>query len=187
MATSEVIPKNWTQEAYIKAYKFAAEAHQDQKFPGTEISYIMHLSFVSMELIAALAVESECNGDLAIQCAILHDTIEDTDVTFEQIKTEFGLSIADGVLALTKDSSIEKSLQMSDSLKRIKQQPQEVWMVKLADRITNLQAPPHYWKRDKIAKYREEAIIIYEALKTASPFLASRLYNRIDNYQVFVE
>ncbi|MBD2195218.1 MULTISPECIES: HD domain-containing protein [Calothrix] len=177
--------QNWSQETYIKAYKFAAQAHQGQKIPGSEIPYIMHLSFVSMEVIAALNENKEYDGNLAIQCAILHDTIEDTNITYEQIKTEFGAAVANGVLALTKDKSLDKHLQMADSLQRIQQQPQEIWMVKLADRISNLQPPPYYWTREKITKYREEAIQIHDALKDASNFLASRLANKIENYQSF--
>jgi (p)ppGpp synthase/HD superfamily hydrolase len=161
METYQLSLQNWSQESYIKAYKFAAHAHRKQKFPGTNISYIMHLSFVSMEIIAALSAEKEHDGNLAMQCAILHDTIEDTDTTFEQIKTEFSESVANGVLALTKDNSLEKHLQMADSLRRIKEQPPEIWMVKLADRISNLQSPPDYWKQDKIIRYREEGIQIY--------------------------
>ncbi|NJL64535.1 MAG: bifunctional (p)ppGpp synthetase/guanosine-3',5'-bis(diphosphate) 3'-pyrophosphohydrolase [Methylacidiphilales bacterium] len=176
------MPNNWSQESYIKAYKFGAHAHQGQKFPGTNISYIMHLSFVSMEIIAALNIETKRDGNLALQCAILHDTIEDTDTTFEQLENKFGTKVANGVLALSKDNSLDKHEQMSDSLRRIKEQPQEIWMVKLADRITNLQAPPDYWKEDKIVRYREEAIVIYEALKDASPFLAARLAGKIDDY-----
>ena len=67
----------WTQEQYLKAYRFAAEVHNGQKFPGTEFPYIMHLSFVCMEIIAALTHEPERDGNLAIQCALLHDVIED--------------------------------------------------------------------------------------------------------------
>jgi (p)ppGpp synthase/HD superfamily hydrolase len=177
---------NWSQDTYIKAYKFTANAHHRQKIPGTEIPYIQHLSFVSMEIIAALNVEKERDGNLAVQCAILHDTIEDTNITFEQIKSEFGEDVASGVLALTKDDSLPKEVRMSDSLRRIKVQPQEVWMVKLADRITNLQPPPQHWNQEKIIRYREEAIVIYEALKEASPFLASRLADKIKGYKTFI-
>ncbi|MFN6512947.1 MAG: HD domain-containing protein [Nostoc sp. CreGUA01] len=179
--------QNWSQESYLKAFKKAAQAHQGQKMPGSEIPYIMHLSFVSMEVIAALNVETERDGNLAITCAILHDVIEDTVTNFEQIKTEFGEAIANGILALTKDNSLEKHLQMADSLRRIKKQPPEIWMVKLADRISNFQAPPHYWNQDKIIQYREEGIQIYEALKDASPFLASRLANKIEDYKAFIK
>ncbi len=181
------MPNNWSQESYIKAYQFAAHAHQGQKFPGTNISYIMHLSFVSMEVIAALSAESYHDGNLALQCAILHDTIEDTKTTFEKIQTKFGEAVANGVLALTKDNSRLKHLQMSDSLRKIKQEPPEIWMVKLADRISNLQALPHYWNQDKIIRYREEGIEIYEALQNASPFLASRLATKIEDYKAFIK
>ncbi len=187
MENSQLKQKNWSQESYIKAYQFAAQAHQGQEFPGSKIPYIMHLSFVSMEVIAALNVEKEYDGDLAIQCALLHDTIEDTDTTFEQINTDFGEAVAKGVLALTKDNTIVKHLQMEDSLTRIKQEPKEIWMVKLADRISNLQAPPHYWTQDRIIQYREESVQIYEALKDASPFLASRLAGKIEDYKVFIK
>ena len=47
------MPTPWSQNAYIEAYRFAAEAHVGQLHPGTEISYLMHLGFVSMELLAA--------------------------------------------------------------------------------------------------------------------------------------
>ncbi|AKG20304.1 HD domain-containing protein [Calothrix sp. 336/3] len=177
-----MIKPNWSQEAYIQAYKFAAKAHNGQKIPGSEMPYIMHLSLVTMEVIAALAVETERDGNLAIQSAILHDTIEDTEIDFEDICQEFGENVAQGVLALTKNNSLEKHLQMPDCLGRIQQQPPEIWMVKLADRITNLQAPPHYWTEDKIARYREEGILIYETLKDASDFLARRLSRKIDEY-----
>jgi (p)ppGpp synthase/HD superfamily hydrolase len=54
---------------------------------------------------------------------------------------------------------------MLDSLKRIKIQPKEIWMVKLADQITNLQPAPYYWTEKNVQAYRPESIEIYEALK----------------------
>lgn len=181
------MPSYWSQDCYIKAYKFAAQAHQGQKFPGTDLPYIMHLSFVCMEVIAALNVESDRDGNLAIQCALLHDAIEDTDITYQQIEAEFGEAVAKGVLALTKDLTLEKHLQMENSLERIKQQPAEISMVKLADRISNLQSPPSYWTKDKIRSYREEGIYIYNTLKDASKFLGDRLYEKIESYHVYLE
>ena len=176
---------NWSQETYIRAYRFAAEAHLGQKYPGTELPYLLHVGLVCMEILAALYVERECDGDLALQCALLHDTIEDTAVTYEQVRDEFGLAVADGVLALTKNETLEKSLQMGDSLRRIQAQPREIGMVKLADRITNLQQPPRYWMADKIARYHREAQQIYDALHATGPFLAARLAQKIADYQQF--
>jgi (p)ppGpp synthase/HD superfamily hydrolase len=145
----------------------------------------MHLSFVAMEVMAALNEDPERDGNLAIQCALLHDVIEDTDMTYEAVKAEFGKQVAQGVLALTKDTTLEKPLQMPDSLRRIRQQPPEIWMVKLADRISNLAPPPYYWTKVKIRGYREEAIEIQTALHKASRLLAERLQEKIEAYKAY--
>ncbi|MEM7333626.1 MAG: HD domain-containing protein [Chloroflexota bacterium] len=177
---------NWSQDSYLEAYRFAAEAHQGQQYPGTTISYIMHLSFVSMEVLAALANHSEMDGDLAVKCALLHDVLEDTAVSADTLEATFGTDVFNGVAALTKDKDLPKKASMADSLARIQQQPKEVWIVKLADRISNLSRPPQHWNREKIAAYRQEAIQIYDALHEASDFLAKRLNERIEAYQQYV-
>ncbi|MBE9033071.1 bifunctional (p)ppGpp synthetase/guanosine-3',5'-bis(diphosphate) 3'-pyrophosphohydrolase [filamentous cyanobacterium LEGE 11480] len=173
----------WTQADYIKAYRFAAERHNGQKYPGTDLPYITHLSFVCMEVIAALRVSQVESETVAIQCALLHDVIEDTATTYAEVKQEFGAEVANGVMALTKSAALDKPLQMPDSLRRLKQQPAAVQMVKLADRISNLQAPPAHWTTAKMTAYREEAIVIHAALKGANRYLADRLQQKITDYQ----
>ena len=74
---------NWSQENYLRAYRFAAEAHKGQEYPGTDLPYLMHISFVSMEIIAAINHGKDCDGDLAVQCAVLHDVIEDIEKTYD--------------------------------------------------------------------------------------------------------
>lgn len=174
----------WQQDKYIKAYRFAAEKHKGQLFPGTEWSYVVHLSMVSMEIIASLNYSPDVNGDLAVQAAILHDTIEDTDTTYEELRSKFSQKIANGVLSLTKDKSIEKQGRMIDSLKRIKMQSKEIWMVKLADRITNLQPPPECWNNEKREKYFLQSQVIYDELKGASEYLSERLKEKIQTYKI---
>jgi (p)ppGpp synthase/HD superfamily hydrolase len=175
---------DWDRELYIKACLFAAQAHRGQLYPGTDLPYLLHLNLVSMEIIAALSAEPGHDGNLAVQCALLHDTIEDTDTSDQQIQSLFGVRVADGVKALSKNPALDKSQQLVDSLHRIEQQPIAVWMVKLADRITNLQSPPPHWSIAKIHRYRDEAIEIHTALKAASPFLALRLAEKIQNYPI---
>ena len=177
---------NWSQEKYIEAYRFAAEKHKGQLFPGTDWSYVVHLSMVSMEIIASLNYESDLNGDLAVQAAILHDTIEDTNTTYEEVQSKFGQKIVNGVLSLTKDKSVEKTERMIDNLNRIKMQPKEIWMVKLADRITNLQPPPSHWDNDKKINYLKEAQLINDELKDGSEYLSKRLGGKILDYQAFI-
>lgn len=172
----------WSQEGYIKALLFAANAHNSQKVPGTELPYLTHLTMVSMEVMAVLAVEDVLDGNLAIQCALLHDVLEDTTVEYERLKDTFGEAVANGVQALTKNDNLPKDDKMADSLARIRQQPREVWVVKLADRITNLQPPPKHWTIEKMQSYQQEARQIYEALHEGSPALAERLKQKIEEY-----
>ena len=141
---------------------------------------------MSMEIIACLDIEKDHDGVLAVQCALLHDVIEDTDITHAKIEKAFGEGIAQGVLALTKDASIAKEHRMQDSLQRIKQQPHEVWMVKLADRITNLAPPPHYWDKEKKVRYMEESIEIHKTLYEASKYLSQRLATKIIEYKMYL-
>ncbi|AFY94583.1 HD domain-containing protein [Chamaesiphon minutus] len=173
---------DWNRDLYIKACRFAAQAHLGQLIPSSDLPYLLHLNLVSMEIIAALGVEAGHDGDLAVQCALLHDTIEDTDTSYDTIATIFGTRVAEGVAALSKNPELDKSQQLLDSLHRIERQPREIWMVKLADRITNLQPPPIHWDVAKIRRYREEAIEIHTHLQSASPFLASRLAQKIEQY-----
>ena len=99
-------------------------------------------------------------------------------------------AVADGVMALTIDETIgldlgkfeRRWLQMEDYLRRIKQQPHEIWMVKMADRITNLQPPPEHWTDRMIERYREGAELIYRELAPASGYLGERLRVKIDRY-----
>lgn len=177
----------WSQDTYMRAYIFAAHAHLGQRVPGTEISYLMHLSIVSMEVIAALREEPGRDQDLAVQCALLHDVIEDTDITRDQVAAAFGEAVAEGVSALTKSDAIPKQDRMADSLARIARQPPEIGMVKLADRICNLQPPPAHWPRDKRVAYRAEAGQILQALGPASPYLAARLQHKIDAYGAYLD
>ncbi len=174
------------QDSYQKAIKFAGEKHKNQKVTGTEINYLLHLSNVAMEILVASNNES-FDTEFAVQIALLHDTIEDTDTTFEEIKEEFGERIACGVLALTKDKKIAgKDEGMIDSLNRINQLSKEVGMVKLADRITNLQQPPKTWNAEKIRKYLEMAKIINKMLSDKSYYLNTRLNQKIIEYQTYL-
>ncbi len=182
---------NWSQDVFVKAWDFATLAHHGQTYggpiEGQQFDYINHIGSVAIELIWALNNTPDVDGNLAIQCALLHDTIEDTHVTYEEVLSVFGEDVAKGVLALTKNESLPtKHEQMLDSLQRIKKQPVEVWMVKLADRITNLSAPPFYWAKEKKINYREEALFIHAELHLANSFLSERLISRIDSYQNYI-
>lgn len=175
----------YTPDRYVAALEFAATRHADQLVPGTKFPYLVHVTSVTCELIAALGPEHD--ADLAVQCALLHDTIEDTRTSYDDVATAFGKAVADGVQALSKDPALPKEAAMADSLRRIKLQPREVWMVKLADRITNLSEPPAYWTADKRRRYRAEALVIADALGGANAILDNRIRARAAAYDTYID
>jgi len=172
----------WSQDRYVEAARFAAEAHRSQTLFDSGLPYLLHVTTVTTEVMAAIAIEPVADPDLAVLCALLHDTIEDCGVTVATLEAQFGPAVAAGVLALSKDPALPRDQAMPDSLRRIQLQPREVWLVKLADRITNLQPPPTRWQAPKIAAYRAEATMIVEALGAASPYLEGRLRSKIAAY-----
>ncbi len=175
------------QSKYQKALKFAAKKHADknQLIPGTNLPYAVHISNVAMEILVAGTKTDKFDLEFAIQVALLHDVLEDTDATFDEINDEFGIEVAEAVLALTKNSKLSKEAKMLDSLNRIKKLSTEVWSVKLADRITNMQIPPGNWSLEKKIEYQEQAVLIYNSLKEGNKYLGDRLWEKIKEYSQY--
>jgi len=179
----------FSQEIYLKALNYAAKAHGKQKTPKG-YPYVTHVTSVAMEVIHACEKSGldEEKSNLAIICALLHDTIEDTDITYDELYTDFSPEVADGVEALTKDKTLEtKKLQMQNSLEKLLNQPYEVQMVKLADRITNLSKPPKHWNNEKKKKYLDEANLILSCLKNSNIHLSLRLEEKIKDYEKYMD
>ncbi|WP_299577493.1 HD domain-containing protein [uncultured Sunxiuqinia sp.] len=171
------------QKIYQNTIKFAGEKHADQKIPGSQASYIVHISNVAMEILMAYQATPNFDIQLAVQIALLHDILEDTNTSLQELEEHFGAKIAEACLALSKNKAItDKSERMNDSLKRIRLLDKEVGMVKLADRITNLQPPPKHWSMEKVHNYKNEARVIFEALNHCNEYLASRLISSIKAY-----
>ncbi|MAD42873.1 MAG: phosphohydrolase [Arcobacter sp.] len=176
------------QEKYIKALEYAAIAHGEQKTPKG-LPYIVHITSVTMEVINACEKSKleEEKANLAISCALLHDVIEDTNTTYDDLYVDFSEAIANGVEALSKDKNLEsKQEQMKKSIEMLLEQPYEVQMVKLADRITNLSTPPEHWDNNKRQAYLKEASFIYSCLKNSNIYLSKRLEEKIEDYKKFI-
>lgn len=190
----------FSPDLYHRALRFAAQAHGEQRLPGPPLPYVVHLTGVAMEVMAAALAPpaAETAGappfplQLAALCALLHDTVEDTEVTSAAVEREFGPAVASIVSALSKDPRLPKAERMGDSLRRIAALPGELAraaaIVKLADRITNLQPPPAHWPGEKRAAYQAEARLILAELGPLCrwPQLAQRLDEKIQAYSEFL-
>lgn len=175
-------------DRFSRALEFAARSHAGQKVPGSELPYVVHVMKVAMEVVAAARDDATLDHDFAVTCALLHDTVEDAGSreqaaeTARAIRTTFGPRVIGGVEALTKCEDLPKPERMLDSLRRIQEQPREVWLVKLADRITNLEPPPEYWPVSKRRGYLAEGELILQELGSASQRLRARLEQKLKAY-----
>lgn len=181
----------WSINELQKTWQLVSRLHDGQKYGGPQegekIEYINHIGSVTFEVLKAIEETPGMQAGLAVKCALLHDSIEDTPYSYKEVQELFGAEVADGVMALTKNDSLEgKGAKMMDSLARIKQQPKEVWAVKMADRICNLYAPPYYWDNRKKRDYIAEARLILEELKDGNAYLAKRLEEKIEAYREFI-
>ncbi|MFK7961836.1 MAG: HD domain-containing protein [Phycisphaerales bacterium] len=169
-------PARWDADLVLAAAEFAAAAHAGQTMKRHNFPYLLHVTSVAFETAGAIAADPSLDGTLAMACAMLHDVVEDTDRSADDIATTFSPAIAAGVQALTKRSDVPKPEAMRDSLDRLLQQPASVQAVKLADRIVNLQSPPPTWSTERCMAYAAEGELIGRTLGAACPFLADRLH-----------
>lgn len=120
-----------------KAYQIAADAHEGQKRLSGE-PYIMHPLSVAL-ILASLGMD-----EASIVAAILHDTVEDTSLTNEEVKKEFGETIAelvDGVTKIGKIPLATKEEQQAENIRKMliaMSRDIRVIIIKLADRIHNM-------------------------------------------------
>lgn len=116
------------------AIYFAAVKHQNQKRKGTEIPYIVH----PMEVMQIL-IENRCSEDVII-AGILHDTLEDTDTTPEEIEKEFGRDILNLVKTESEDKSKTWKERKQHTIDCLKTDTLETKLVCCADKLSNIRS-----------------------------------------------
>jgi guanosine-3',5'-bis(diphosphate) 3'-pyrophosphohydrolase len=144
------------------AFEMAAEAHKTMRRKSGE-PYILHPLAV-----AKICVEEIGLGVRSTICALLHDTVEDTDVTLQDITREFGSEIAKIVDGLTKISTVmdSNSSQQAENFKKILltlTDDPRVILIKLADRLHNMRTMDSM-KREKQLKISSETVYVYAPL-----------------------
>jgi guanosine-3',5'-bis(diphosphate) 3'-pyrophosphohydrolase len=145
-----------------KAFDMALESHKDMRRKSGE-PYIYHPIAV-----AQIAAEEIGLGTTSIVCALLHDVVEDTDVTLDDIEQEFGKKVAKIIDGLTKISGVfdtNSSLQAENFRKMLLTLADDVRviLIKLADRLHNMRTM-EFMPRDKQLKLSSETVYLYAPL-----------------------
>ena len=150
------------KELIRTAFEMAAEAHKTMRRKSGE-PYILHPLAV-----ARICVEEIGLGVRSTICALLHDTVEDTDISLEDVERAFGTEIARIVDGLTKISNVidVNASQQAENFKKILltlTDDPRVILIKLADRLHNMRTLDSM-KREKQLKISSETVYVYAPL-----------------------
>src|SRR5215207_4001739 len=154
--------KKGDKEMVRHAFEMAADAHKTMRRKSGE-PYILHPIAVAM-----ICVEEIGLGVRSTICALLHDTVEDTDVTLEDVQREFGHEITRIVDGLTKISNVidTNTSQQAENFKKILltlTDDPRVILIKLADRLHNMRTLDSM-KHEKQLKVSSETVYVYAPL-----------------------
>ena len=118
----------------LKAISFAARSHRHQLRKDKETPYVSHVFRVCLILRDVFGIADR----RAMTAAVLHDTIEDTNVDFDDLADEFDKEIAQWVSLLSKDKRRDEDAREAEYCERLRQAPWQVQACKLADMFDNL-------------------------------------------------
>jgi len=138
----------------VKALNFAAYKHTDQRRKGERAEpYVNHLA----EVADLIVTHTGGTNTEAVVAGLLHDTVEDTETTREELVREFGENIADIVMECTDDKSLPKADRKRLQVEHAPHKSDNAKIVKMADKISNLRAilhsPPPDWTLDRKREY----------------------------------
>ena len=153
------------QALLLEAVAFAADKHRNQRRKDAEASpYINH------PIALASLLKREGVDDVAVLCAaLLHDTIEDTNTTADELRVLFGEMITSVVLEVTDDKNLEKTERKRLQVANAHMLSERAKLVKLADKICNVYdmvaAPPADWSLSRKREYLEWAKDVVDRLR----------------------
>jgi guanosine-3',5'-bis(diphosphate) 3'-pyrophosphohydrolase len=146
----------------LRAIDFAARKHRDQSRKGKEASpYINHPISVSL----LLAEVGNVTDPEVLSAAILHDTLEDTATTPEELKAVFGTRICKLVQEVTDDKQLPKTKRKALQIEHAAQLSPDAVLIKLGDKISNVldvtHSPPSHWDLQRRKEYLDwaEAVV----------------------------
>ena len=151
----------------FKALAFSAEKHTKQRRKDIDKTpYINHPISLANILAKRWVIDEN-----VLCAAILHDTIEDTETTVEELQEHFGEKITSIVLEVTDDKSLEKSVRKQKQVEHAASISHEAKLVKLADKIANItdiiNTPPVDWSSDRKKDYFDWAKAVVDNLRGA--------------------
>ena len=150
----------------FKALTFAANRHRNQRRKDVDSSpYINH----PISLVNILCNEAHVTDVVTICGALLHDTVEDTETTAEELEREFSGEIRDIVMDVTDDQNLRKEQRKQAQIDHATEISDRAKLVKLADKISNmrdvLDNPPADWSLQRRQAYFDWSLQVINQLR----------------------
>lgn len=163
----------------LEAISFAATKHKDQRRKGANAEpYINHPIAVA-KLITDVGIVYDVD---ILQAAILHDTIEDTETTQEELLRSFGKAVTDYVIEMTDDKSLPKAERKLLQIVNAPHKSKGAKLIKLCDKICNvtdiMNNPPTHWSLERRKEYYDWAEQVVTALDCENSVLVRLFENR---------
>jgi (p)ppGpp synthase/HD superfamily hydrolase len=167
-------------QTVLEAAQFAAERHAFQRRKGSAAEpYVNHVIEVA-HLVSMALNEPDANVIIA---ALLHDTIEDTATTREELEQRFGDDVAALVIELTDNKSLPKQERKRLQIESAPSKSERAQLIKLADKISNLRSlrisPPADWDAQRKREYINWARQVVNGLSAPNALLKAEFENAV--------
>jgi guanosine-3',5'-bis(diphosphate) 3'-pyrophosphohydrolase len=170
----------------IAAASFAADKHRDQRRKDVDATpYINHPLAV-----ANILIEAGVEDATILAAAILHDTIEDTDTTADELSEHFGERVCGLVLEVTDDKSLDKLERKRLQVVKAATKSADARMIKIADKIANLRdfkSPPLGWSEARIGAYIQFSEMVARGCAGANDVLDQLIRECLDGLSIAAE
>jgi (p)ppGpp synthase/HD superfamily hydrolase len=167
--------------AILKALHFAADKHRDQRRKDVGASpYINH----PIEVAELLARVGGVTDLVTLQGALLHDTIEDTNTSPEELEREFGAEVRRVVEEVTDDQNLPKADRKRLQIAHAPHISERARLIKLADKISNVRSvthtPPAKWPLQRRQEYLDWTEQVIAGVRGVNPSLEELYFKLLD-------
>lgn len=165
----------------FRALVFAADRHRNQRRKGADASpYINH----PIAVAAVLANAGKVTDETLLVAAVLHDTVEDTQTTFDELDVRFGPEVAAIVREVTDDKALPKGERKRLQIEHAASASPRAKQLRIADKICNLRdvasAPPVGWSLERRREYIEWAEAVVANCRGVNALLDREFANALD-------
>lgn len=172
----------------LKALKFAADKHRHQRRKDAASSpYINH----PIEVAECIWNVGACQDVNVICAALLHDTVEDTETSFEEVDSEFGKVIGDMVREVTDDKSLPKARRKELQVEHAPHLSVGAKHIKMADKTCNVKdihkTPPPHWSKERKVEYLNWTEKVVGTIGSANTGLADNYYKVLEQARAAVD